>query len=74
MALNASVNPVMQVRDLSVVFNRGLPSEVTAFTDIAFDLMPDEILAIVGPSGCGKSTLFNVIAGLVLHGPYSPTD
>jgi NitT/TauT family transport system ATP-binding protein len=64
-ALNASVDPVMQVRDLSVVFNQGLPSEVTAFTDITFDLMPDEILAIVGPSGCGKSTLFNVIAGLI---------
>jgi ABC-type glutathione transport system ATPase component len=56
-ALNASIDPVMQVRDLSVAFNQGLPSEVTAFTDITFDLMPDEILAIVGPSGCGKSIM-----------------
>lgn len=57
-------NSPLETRGLSVTFNPGSTNEVVAFSDITFDLQPDEILAIVGPSGCGKSTLFNVIAGL----------
>lgn len=56
---------VMQVSNLSVVFNEGKPNEVVAFKGISFDVRPEEIVAIVGPSGCGKSTLFNTIAGLL---------
>lgn len=57
-------NSPLETKGLSVTFNPGSANEVVAFSDITFDLKPDEILAIVGPSGCGKSTLFNVIAGL----------
>lgn len=56
---------VMQISNLSVVFNEGLPNEVVAFKSISFDVRQEEIVAIVGPSGCGKSTLFNAIAGLI---------
>jgi NitT/TauT family transport system ATP-binding protein len=70
MAITPSpAGPVMQVADLSVVFNQGTPGEVIAFRNVTFELGQEEILAIVGPSGCGKSTLFNVIAGL--HSPTS---
>jgi ABC-type nitrate/sulfonate/bicarbonate transport system ATPase subunit len=32
--------------------------------DIAFDLTPGEVTALVGPSGSGKTTLLKIIAGL----------
>jgi NitT/TauT family transport system ATP-binding protein len=56
---------VMQVSNLSVVFNEGQTNEVVAFKGMTFDVQQEEIVAIVGPSGCGKSTLFNTIAGLI---------
>ncbi|WP_028453815.1 ABC transporter ATP-binding protein [Chitinilyticum aquatile] len=33
-------------------------------TDIHFDIMPGDYLALMGPSGSGKSTLLNLIAGI----------
>jgi NitT/TauT family transport system ATP-binding protein len=65
MEVNVTDAPVMQVSNLSVVFNAGEDNEVVAFRDISFELQKEEIVAIVGPSGCGKSTLFNAIAGLI---------
>jgi NitT/TauT family transport system ATP-binding protein len=58
-------DPVMQVSNLSVVFNEGQANEVVAFKGISFEVGREETVAIVGPSGCGKSTLFNAIAGLL---------
>jgi NitT/TauT family transport system ATP-binding protein len=57
--------PVLEAKELTLVFEAGTAQEVVAFRDISFALHAGEILAIVGPSGCGKSTLFNVIAGLL---------
>lgn len=33
--------------------------------DVAFDVAPNELVAIVGPSGCGKTTLLRIGAGLI---------
>jgi NitT/TauT family transport system ATP-binding protein len=37
---------------------------LTAISNVTFDVAPREFVAIVGPSGCGKSTILNLTAGL----------
>ena len=37
---------------------------VKALNGMTFQMMADEILALIGPSGCGKTTLLRLIAGL----------
>ncbi|MDH3668755.1 MAG: ABC transporter ATP-binding protein [Paracoccaceae bacterium] len=56
--------PLLEVRDLSVVFDtrRG---PLTAVDRISFDLSPGEILGVVGESGAGKSLTGTAITGLL---------
>ena len=54
----------LEVRDVSKSFVSSASSQVDALRDVAFDVPPGDLLAIVGPSGCGKTTLLNLIAGL----------
>lgn len=37
---------------------------INAIKDLTFDVMKNEVFAVVGETGCGKSTLAKVIAGL----------
>jgi len=48
--------PILQVKDLSVYYNKK-----KALNSVSLDFMPNEITALIGPSGSGKSTLLKAI-------------
>ena len=56
---------VLSVRDLSVRFRMRDRAYVRAVTDVSFDLVAGECLALVGESGCGKSVLASALLGLL---------
>lgn len=39
--------------------------QVTALSDLTFDVEDGEFVTVVGPSGCGKSTILKMVAGLL---------
>ncbi|MBE7380947.1 MAG: urea ABC transporter ATP-binding protein UrtD [Leptolyngbya sp. SIO1E4] len=52
------MNPVLSVKDLSVVF-----SGFKALKGVNLDVYDNEIVTIIGPNGAGKSTLLDAIVG-----------
>lgn len=56
---------MIEVKNLTKVFNRGKFNETTAVTDISLNIKEKSIVALTGPSGCGKTTLLSMI-GLIL--------
>jgi ABC-type dipeptide/oligopeptide/nickel transport system ATPase component len=64
-----SVAPLLKVRDLGVTFRTG--DRVTvASTDVSFDLVAGQVLAVVGESGSGKSVSALALTRLL---PPAPT-
>jgi len=65
MTTTAADQPVLQVRDLSVVFpaRRGHPA-VKAVDRVSFDIAPGQTLGLVGESGSGKTTTGRAILQL----------
>lgn len=45
-------------------FNRKSRQEVTAVSDLSFEIPDGQLIALLGPSGCGKSTTLNLLSGL----------
>ena len=58
------MKPLLEIRDVSLSYHT-VSGETKALSNISFNLMPSEFLAVVGPSGCGKSTLLNLICGML---------
>ena len=52
------------VKNLTHIYNEGMPFSSKALDNISFEVMDGEFLSILGPSGCGKTTLLNIIGGL----------
>jgi branched-chain amino acid transport system ATP-binding protein len=52
--------PLLRIRDLNVAYG-----EVQVLWDVALDVYPGEIVALVGANGAGKSTLLSTISGLL---------
>lgn len=55
--------PIVQIRHLTKSYRRG-EQLVPVLTNISFDIISCEFIALMGPSGSGKSTLLNLIAGI----------
>ncbi|MBI4046107.1 MAG: ATP-binding cassette domain-containing protein, partial [Devosia nanyangense] len=60
--------PILSLKNLTKTFDVN-GHEVKAVSDVSFDVMPGECLAIVGESGSGKSTIANMVLGI-----YGPTS
>jgi putative ABC transport system ATP-binding protein len=56
--------PIIEVKNLRVIYNQGKSNEVRSLDDVSVKIFPQEYIIIHGPSGCGKSTLLYSIAGL----------
>lgn len=57
-------DPIIEIKNLQVIYNKGKSNEVRSLEDIDVKIFPQEYVIIFGPSGCGKSTLLYTIAGL----------
>ncbi|SLN63561.1 ABC transporter ATP-binding protein [Oceanibacterium hippocampi] len=56
----------LEFRNVTKIFrasHRG-STEVTAISDVSFQVAEGEVVSIIGPSGCGKSTCLNLGSGL----------
>ena len=53
----ATAEPILQVRDLSMVFGDAKKGSVRAVDGVSLSVMPGESLGIVGESGSGKTTM-----------------
>jgi NitT/TauT family transport system ATP-binding protein len=62
--MSSSANPLLEVRDLGVVFTDQNGS-LQALDQINFSIDREQFVCVVGPSGSGKSTLIRVLAGLL---------
>jgi len=63
-AVKDKATPNVEIKDLSVIYNKGKSNQVVSLEGINLKIFPEEYVVIFGPSGCGKSTLLYSIAGL----------
>jgi len=61
--MDATSRPILQIRDLEVVYGTG-EGALRAISGLTLSVGEGEFVSVVGPSGCGKSTLLRVISGL----------
>lgn len=57
--------PAVELRAVSVTYDRGLPFAREALADVDLVLPEGAVVGVVGPTAAGKSTLLQVIAGLM---------
>lgn len=55
----------IKVRNLTHIYDKGMPTQSVALSDISFDVADGEFLGIIGHTGSGKSTLLQHLNGLL---------
>jgi energy-coupling factor transport system ATP-binding protein len=56
----------IEIRELTHIYNEGLPDETLALDRVSFDVEDGQLACIIGHTGCGKSTLLQHINGLLM--------
>ncbi len=56
---------MVELKNISVVYNRGLPNETVALNNVNMTIREGEFVVVIGPNGAGKSTLLKIILGEV---------
>lgn len=56
--------PVIEIRNLTYIYNSGTPQEKKALDNISFSVEKGEFLGIIGNNGSGKSTLIQHFNGI----------
>ncbi len=59
---------LIELEDVTKIYNRDMPNEVTALKDASLYVPQGEMLCLQGPSGSGKTTLLSIIGCI-----FSPT-
>ena len=54
---------MLNIKDLTVVFNEGTVNEKKAIDHLSLHLEPGDFVTIIGSNGAGKSTLLSLITG-----------
>lgn len=57
--------PVVELRRITTVFNKGTVDEMTLFRDFDFSVNKGDFVSVVGSNGSGKTTLLNLICGSI---------
>lgn len=57
------MQPLLQLKQITKVFNEGTLDEKIALKHIELSLQPGDFVTIIGSNGAGKSTLMNIISG-----------
>ena len=55
----------IRVENVTHVYNKGLPDETAALSDVCFELEDNQFMGIIGHTGSGKSTLLQHLNGLL---------
>lgn len=55
---------LVEVKNVSLIFNKGRSNEVKAIDNVSFDIYEGEVFGLVGESGSGKTTIGRAILKL----------
>ncbi|MDY2694667.1 ATP-binding cassette domain-containing protein, partial [Gemmiger sp.] len=55
---------IIEVQNLTYVYNPGMPDAVTALDAISFSVEEGDFVGIIGSTGSGKSTLISHFNGI----------